>query len=39
MDFLIRVEHLAGMGAGFGPIESNKKIDVVSRFTTPSTFD
>jgi hypothetical protein len=39
MDLLTQVEHFVSLGAGFGPIESDSRIDVVSPFTSESAFE
>jgi hypothetical protein len=38
-DFLTRVEYFVSIEVGFMPIESDRKIDVISQFTLDITFD
>ena len=39
MEFLDKVEHFVRMGAGYGPLESDRCIDIVSRFVTNTVFE
>jgi hypothetical protein len=39
MDFIDQVEHFVQMGGGYGPIQSDRLIDVVMRFVSPEVYE